>query len=158
MGRVSKGLIEQLDPEDWEFIHGFDEKGEPIWRPRHDNALYIFRSPGRASMTGIHYFAPLSLYIMPQWHYPRLDEPKRRWKVTRWEFYSAPAPWGPWMLFHTQDFEPQGFYNPSIPSKFISDDGQKFWIFVSGDFTSFNKIGDLYGLNVLPVTLEVGDV
>jgi hypothetical protein len=155
LGRVSRGLIERLDPDDWEFIHDFDEKGQPVWRPRHDNAHYIFRSPGRASMTGIHHVAPLDLYIMPQWHYPLLDDPKRRWKVTRWEFYQAPAPWGPWTLFHTQDFEPQGFYNPSIPSKFISDDGRKFWIFVAGDFTDYKEPKNFYGLNVLPVTLEV---
>jgi hypothetical protein len=105
-------------------------------------------------MTGVHYISPLGLYIMPQWHYPRLDEPTRRWEVTRWEFYQAPAPWGPWMLFHTQDFEPQGFYNPSIPSKFISEDGRKFWIFVAGNF-KHRVPKDYYGLNVLPVTLEV---
>ena len=106
-------------------------------------------------MTGIHYLAPLDLYVMPQWHYPHLDDPKRPWKVTRWEFYSAPAPWGPWTLFHTQDFEPQSFYNPSIPSKFISEDGRKFWIFVAGDFTASEEPVNLCGLNVLPVTLEV---
>lgn len=155
LGRVSKGLIERLDPDDWEFAHDFDDRGEPVWRPRHDNAIYIFRSPGRASMTGIHHIAPLDLYIMPQWHYPRLDDPKRRWQLSRWEFYQAPAPWGPWTQFHSQDFEPQGFYNPSIPSKFISEDGRKFWIFVAGDFMNYNKPKSYYGLNVLPVTLEV---
>ena len=65
------------------------------------------------------------------------------------------APWGPWTPFHTQDFEPQGFYNPSIPSKFISEDGRKFWIFVAGDFTASEQPGNFYGLNMLPVTLEV---
>lgn len=155
LGRVSKGLIERLDPADWEFVHDFDDKWEPVWRPRHDNAIYVFRSPNRASMTGIHYIAPLDLYIMPQWHYPRLDDPKRRWRLSRWEFYQAPAPWGPWSMFHTQDFEPSGFYNPSIPSKFISDDGRRFWIFVAGDFTSYKESRNFYGLNVLPVTLEV---
>jgi len=155
LGRVSRGLIERLDADDWEFVHGFQEQGLPIWRPRHDNALYIFRSPSGASMTGVHYIAPLDLYIMPQWHYPRLDDPKRRWKVTQWEFYSAPAPWGPWTLFHTQDFEPQGFYNPGIPSKFISEDGRKFWIFTAGDFTGYQQSNNFYGLNMLPVTLEV---
>jgi hypothetical protein len=155
LGRISLGLIGRLDPEDWEFVHGFDDKSQPIWRPRHDNALYIFRSPGRTSMTGIHYLAALDLYIMPQWHYPRLDDPKRRWKTTRWEFYSAPAPWGPWTLFHSQDFEPQGFYNPSIPSKFISEDGREFWIFAAGDFTTNQESNNFYGLNVLRVTLEI---
>jgi hypothetical protein len=100
-------------------------------------------------MTGIHYIKGLDLYIMPQWYYPHLEE--FRWTVTRWDFYSAPAPWGPWTLFHTQDFDPQGFYNPSIPSKFISEDGRKFWIFVAG---FYNSPENVYGLNMIPVTLE----
>jgi hypothetical protein len=155
LGRVSKGLIGRLDLGDWEFVHGFDEQGKPIWGPRHDNALYIFRSPGHASMTGIHYLRGLDLYIMPQWYYPHLEDPKRRWKVTRWEFHSAPAPWGPWTLFHTQDFEPQSFYNPSIPSKFISQDGREFWIFVAGDFKENEQPDNVYGLNMIPVSLDV---
>ena len=155
MGRVSRGLIGRLDPDDWEFIHDWTDKHEPIWRPRHDNAVYMFRSPGRTSMSGIHHLAPLGLYLMPQWHYPHLDDPKRRWKASRWELYSAPAPWGPWSLFHSQDWEPQGFYNPSIPSKFLSPDGRRFWIFVAGDFTGKGP-GNVYGLNLIPVTLELG--
>ena len=150
LGRVSKGLIGRLDPGDWEFIQGYDAQNQPIWRPRCDNALYVFRSPGHTSMTGIHYIKGLDLYIMPQWYYPHLEE--FRWTVTRWDFYSAPAPWGPWTLFHTQDFDPQGFYNPSIPSKFISEDGRKFWIFVAG---FYNSPENVYGLNMIPVTLEV---
>ena len=155
LGRVSRGLIGRLDPEDWEFVHDWTGDHQPVWRPRHDNALYVFRSPGRASMTGIHYVAGLDLHILPQWHYPHLDDPKRRWKATRWELYSAPAPWGPWRLFHSQDFEPEGFYNPSIPSKFISEDGRKFWIFAAGDFTRYKEPQNPYGLNMFPVTLEV---
>jgi len=106
-------------------------------------------------MTGIHYIAPLDLYLMLQWHYSHLDDPKRRWKATTREFYSAPASWGPWTLFHSEDFEPQGFYNPSVPSKFINEDGRRFWIFVAGDFTAYRKPVNFYGLNVVPVTLEV---
>ena len=30
LGRVSRGLIERLDPDDCEFVHGFDDKGQPI--------------------------------------------------------------------------------------------------------------------------------
>jgi hypothetical protein len=124
-----------LEAEDWEFIRGFDKTGNPIGRGRHKNALYVFRSPGITSMTGLHYLRGLDLHVMPQWHYPHVDEPKRRWKISRWQLYSAPAPWGPWTLFYTQDFEPQSLNKPSIPSKFISEDGRQFWIFVAGNFT-----------------------
>lgn len=80
------------------------------------------------------------MYIMPQWYHANLEEPdeKRRWQMTRFEFYTASTPWGPWTLFHTQEFQPQGWYNPYIPSKFISSDGRKFWIFTGGNGTAMD--------------------
>jgi hypothetical protein len=155
MGRVRRDRIGRLDPSDWEFIHGFDAAGRPIWRPRHDNACYIFRSPDRTSVAGIHYIASLDLYVLPQWHYTHLENPERRWKATQFEFYHAPSPWGPWTLFHVQDFEPQGWYNPCIPSKFISDNGKRLWLFVAGDWTDSETTHGLYGLWMIPVTLEL---
>jgi hypothetical protein len=152
LGRVRRDRLARLDPADWGFVHGYDDHGKPIWQPRYDNALYIFRAPNRASMTGVHYIAGLDLYIMPQWHYPYLDDPERRWIATRIEFYQAPAPWGPWTLFHTQDFQPESWYNPCIPAKFISADGRKFWIFVAGNFLEGKTY---YGLNMIPATIEV---
>ena len=152
LGRVRRDRIGRLQPGDWEFVHGYDEKENPTWGPRYDDALYIFRAPGRTSMTGIHYIHGLDLYIMPQWYYPSLGDEKRRWKVTRWEFYQASRPWGPWSLFHRQEFEPQSWYNPCVPSKFISDDGRRFWMFTAGDFTGQ---GHSYGLNIIPVQLDV---
>ena len=91
---------------------------------------------------------------MPQWHYTHLDDPQRRWKATCMQLYQAPAPWGPWELFHSEQFEPQGWYNPCIPSKFISEDGQKMWIFVAGDWTSGDGPRAYYCLHVMPLTLR----
>jgi hypothetical protein len=114
-------------------------------------------------MAGIHYIAGLDLYIMPQWYYPRfaaydptfisnaLGDPERRWNKTQFRFYQAPAPWGPWALFHSQDFEPQGWYDPAIPGKFISEDGRRFWIFTTGTFKDTSHHG---GLFMIPVMLE----
>jgi hypothetical protein len=119
LGRVPRTHISSLEARDWEFVQGFDKAGEPVWGPRHDTARAVFRNPGRTSMTGVHHVSPLGLYVMPQWHYPNLDGPDpHRWLVTRWQLYSAPVPWGPWELFHEQDFAPEAFYNPSIPAKF----------------------------------------
>jgi len=155
LGRVPRNRIARLDASDWEFVHGYDDKRQPIWQPRWDNALYIFRAPGRASMTGIHYLQGLDLYVMPQWHYPFLEDPSRRFRCTRLELYQAPAPWGPWTLFHQQDFDPQSWYNPCIPSKFISADGRRFYLFLAGDFLGAGKPVRYYGLWMIPVTLEV---
>jgi hypothetical protein len=93
LGRVRRDRIDRLDPHDWEFIHDFDKQGQPIWHPRHDNALYIFRSPGRTSEAAIHYFEGLDLYILPQWYFVNLEDEDedRGWHVSRFEFYYAPA-------------------------------------------------------------------
>jgi len=156
MGRVRRERIGRLDPGDWEFVHGYGEDGEPIWRPRHDNALYIFRAPGRVGMTGIFYNAGLDLYIMPQWYHPYLNDPwaAPKWNITHFDFYEAPAPWGPWSLFHSHEFSPQGYYCPSIPAKFISEDGLNFWMFAAGDSIARND-PYYYTINMIPVTLEV---
>ena len=108
-------------------------------------------------MTGIHFIAPLGLYIMPQWHFPCLDDPESRWNTSRLELYQAAAPWGPWTLFHTQDSYPEAWYNPSIVSKFISTDGLRFWLFVAGDWTTHgtHPCEGYYGLYMMEMTLEV---
>jgi hypothetical protein len=160
LGRVRREHIARLDPGDWEFIQGVDSEGnfEPIWGRRHDTARSIFRAPGRASMTGIHYISPLRVYVMPQWHYTRLGEPGRSWSSTRWELYQAPAPWGPWSLFHVEDWSPGGFYNPCIISKFTSEDGTKLMIFAAGDFSDCMKLDGYYGLYLFPVELTIDSV
>lgn len=156
-GRVPREKISRLDRRDWEFIYGFDKAGSPIWRSRHDTAGYVFRDPGRASMTGIHYVKALGKYIMPQWYHNRLDDSEMRWKSTCLAFYQADAPWGPWSRFHTQEFCPEGWYNPCIPLKYVSDDGRKMWVLVSGDWTTARSNEAMYGLFMLPVELEVRD-
>jgi len=101
-------------------------------------------------MAGIHYIAPLDVYILPQWYYTHREDRDRMWGATRLEFYEAPTPWGPWSLFHAQDFEPQGWYNPSIPSKYISRDGRHLWLFIAGwPGTKW------YALYMMPMTLEI---
>lgn len=98
LGRVRRDRLARLDPGDWQFVNGYDEQRQPIWGRRHDTALYTFRAPGRASMTDIHYMAPLGLYIMPQWHFSHVVEDPfpRKWRVSQFDFYQAPAPWGRW--------------------------------------------------------------
>ena len=155
LGRVRRDRVTRLNPRDWEFVHGYDGKGGVVWQPRHDSAVHIFYHPGHTSMTGVHYIPPLGLYVLPQWHYTQLDDEARRWKATCFEFYYAPAPWGPWTLFHTQHFEPEGWYNPSIPPKYISGDGKSMWIFVAGDWTTAKDPAGLYGLWMMEMKLEV---
>jgi hypothetical protein len=89
-----------------------------------------------------------------QWHYSHLNNPRRRWAAGCFEFHYALVPLKPWTLFHSQHFEPEGWYNPCIPSRFISSDAGSFWIFVAGNWTTAETAHGLYGLRMIPVTLE----
>ena len=154
LGRVPREKLANLDAKDWEFVQRLDGQYNPTWGPRHDTAIYILRAPGCCGEAGVQYLPGLDVYVLPQWHYPTLnDTPQAEgWDHTRFELYQARAPWGPWHLFHTQDFKPEGYYNPSIPSKFVSADGKSFWIIVAGNFNASPR--PYYTINMLPVKLE----
>lgn len=58
------------------------------------------------------------------------------WTEYTFEFYEAPAPWGPWKKFLSKDFGPynspwkvgkNGGYATVMPSKYISEDGLRMW-------------------------------
>ena len=162
LGRVRRDRITRLDSADWEFAVGYvadpnpdcsdREVGEPVWQNRSDRALPVFIAPGRTGMGTATYVAALGLYVLPQWHFPHLDRPNpKRWQHSRWEFFSAPAPWGPWTSFLTTDFAPEGFYNPVIPPRFISPDGRRLWVLTCGDFVTHAH----YALHVVPIDLNI---
>jgi len=50
-----------------------------------------------------------------------------------------------------QVIDPQGLYCPMIPTKFISKDGRKFWLFTAGN----PPVKGWYKLNMISVSLEV---
>ncbi len=53
----------------------------------------------------------------------------------------------PWTLLHGEPFE-QGWYNPELPLKFVSEDGDRCTVFVAGLGGGQMK---WYGLNLLEV-------
>lgn len=73
------------------------------------------------------------------------NAPLKRYPYTSWtdysfEFYESPQPWGPFTLFVHKDFgvtpwfglntstPKNGGYATTVPSKFISSDGQSMWV------------------------------
>ena len=65
--------------------------------------------------------------------------------------FEAPEPWGPWSLFHQDDdWGTYGDYQPSFPTKWISEDGRTMSMVSSGSF-------DDYNLTLQKVTMEIAD-
>ena len=182
MGRVRRTEI--MDPAKWEFIAGYDAAGKPQWRSGAgglEAATPILSEAGRASMAGIQYVPAAGRYILPEWHYPDLgsscdpnpqrpvtwgrtpfsDPGKTCVKHSVWQFYEAPHPWGPWTLFHEQDFKTEGFYNPAIFSRFMTtadaEGTVSLWIITTGTFPTGSYAWDktYYTAFLLPMKVKL---
>lgn len=114
----------------WEFYAGLDASGNPQWTPNIDSRVPVLHNARRSthgntviSQGGVVYNKPLNRYIYTSWS-----------GTSTFEFYEAPKPWGPWNLFLSKDFGAQntptsyGGYATTIPSKFISADGETMWV------------------------------
>ncbi|MGD9561730.1 MAG: DUF4185 domain-containing protein [Pyrinomonadaceae bacterium] len=148
LARVPKNKIQ--DRAAWEFFSGM-KNGRPAWSSDIEERAAVLHDarriypelscggrPVKAEATevgvisqgGVVYNKPLNRYIYSSW----------TWYT--FEFYEAPAPWGPWRLFLSKDFGAaplygedascdglnEGGYPTTIPSKFISDDGRTMWV------------------------------
>jgi hypothetical protein len=74
------------------------------------------------------YNKPLNRYIYTSWGGSSKGESSK----PTFNVYEAPKPWGPWKRFLTKEFantaSDYGGYATTIPSKFISPDGETMWI------------------------------
>jgi hypothetical protein len=53
--------------------------------------------------------------------------------------FEAPNPWGPWSLFYQDDnWGTYGDYQPSFPTKWMSEDGTTILMVSSGSFDDYN--------------------
>jgi len=113
----------------WQFYAGLDATGTPLWTSDIDARDAVLHDACRSpegdtviSQGGVVYDKPLNCFIYTS-----------RSGISTFEFYEAPEPWGPWELFLSKDFSPNtarryGGYAVTIPSKFISADGETMWI------------------------------
>jgi hypothetical protein len=158
LGRVRRERLPDLDASQWEFYTGM-ENDTPRWQNGLAGlaaAAPMLSAEGRCGQTAVHFIPGLKRYVMPQWSYPDLTA--RDFNVTHsiWEFYEAPHPWGPWTLFRRWDWPTEGFYNPTIPNKFIGSDGRSMWLLTTGDFMTYDRPPDTtkYTLYMMRMTLQ----
>ena len=75
---------------------------------------------------------------------------------TTWLAYEAPHPWGPWTLVQTNTWNPQGYYNPVMISKSLTNAGNGMATGVlatAGDFSQAASNTGFYTLALVPVTV-----
>lgn len=142
LGRCARGRMAWNDPADWSFYKGM-ENNTPQWGSLAEMKP-IMSDPGRLSQTMMYYNSTLRKYILPEWYYDRPAEitpgspkyygPESSGNTT-WKFYVAENPWGLWQAdapIWTQEWKGDGFYNPTIPAKFVK--GSQMTLLFAGNY------------------------
>ena len=175
LGRIKRSRMAWLDAKDWQFYQG-TLNGLPQWGDL-TSIKAIMGKAGKLSQTAMYYNSSAKKYIIPEWYYPRdpaLTPADTAYygasssHHTKWEFYESDHPWGPWNSnkpFYEKDWPTTGYYNPTIPNKFIS--GDSIWLLFAGDYYSYagydysynNSHYDyLYSLHYMRLALKSADI
>lgn len=155
LGRVLKSKIGDLNAADWQFLKGKDGASDDAWTSDSNAARLVIDNHNHLGMGGPCYLAAKKCYFMIGWYYPagggRVSEHAS--EATRWDFYTAPHPWGPWKIVGSHDFKPEAFYGTQVALKLCSPDDSQLQVFTCGNFNA--PYGALYyKLTVVPLTLR----
>jgi len=135
LARVPKACI--LDRSSWQFYSGMNGS-TPTWNSDITQKAAVLTDQRELYPVMFGTDCPADQKIIAQGG-AVYDKPLNRYLMATWgcathEFYEAPQPWGPWSHFLSNDFGPlrllqnRGQYGTSIPSKFISADGQTVYL------------------------------
>ena len=125
LGRVRRSDLPRLRGEDWEFY------ANGRWTHELGESQPILREPNHLASSSGMYVPALHKYMLASWYYPNCTGyavPACDVHRTRWVWYEAAKPWGPWTKFWESEWFPQGYYNPILVNKFLSPDGTSGWV------------------------------
>jgi hypothetical protein len=172
LGRVLITDLPKLDGTLWSYYQGGDGSQPAAWvlgSAGWASAQPIINpapsgSSLKVSSNGVQYLPAFKQYVHIQWWYPSIvNNVVNNSGVTQWDFYTSPAPWGPWSLLPSASklwnnpvgTPGRGLYNPNIIPKSVSTDGGRtVMITTAGDYNSqAHDVGD-YTLTLIPTTLS----
>jgi CubicO group peptidase (beta-lactamase class C family) len=131
LARVPSSRIR--DREAYEFFKGVDNRGNPLWTEGVDERGTVFSHPGHCYRSGITYNQNLQRYLWCQIH-PQSEDSRGPRFQGGFGIYDAPEPWGPWStVFYTREWDVGPGETSSLPTKWMSDDGQTIHLVFSGD-------------------------
>lgn len=170
LARVPPSAIQ--DRTAWEFVAGFRE-GDPVWSADIDARVPVLKDDRRVypelpRQGGLHDSSPIAQGGIV-WNAPLERYLYTSWTEYTFEFYEAPAPWGPWTLFLSKDFGTfpwtgpksdharHGGYAPTMPSKFISADGTEHWLQSNWFGWASTSGGRSYDFSLRRVVIDPGE-
>ncbi|MBN9177511.1 MAG: DUF4185 domain-containing protein [Microbacterium sp.] len=170
LGRAPARAV--LDRSQWEFLAGWTPDGAPVWSSDISAKIPVLVDERRFYPTpafgmGAHDFTCIAQGSVV-WN-PGLGRYLySTWSEYTFEFFEAPAPWGPWRHLHSHDFghfpwhgprsplAKHGGYAPTIPSKFISPDGTSMWLQSNWFVPASTRGGRAYCFGLRRVVFDPG--
>lgn len=132
--RVTPTVENINDESKYEYFAGYDRKGKAIWSDDFQKIKPIFEWNNHCGCVTMTYFPHLEKYIMcvtDGW--PTI-------KYMHTYFLESDYVAGPWkMVTYMEDFGEQAYF-VNIPSKFINEANNSFWLCYSGNFAAFPEL------------------
>ena len=162
LARIRRDRMHDMNADDWQYFYGSTgDNNDGCWSPDPALKTPILQNPRRLSMAGVQYIWPLRRYVMLQAYYPEPYSKTFDTSATCFEFYEAPAPWGPWSSFYRCDFNGPGYYTPEILLKSITPDGNggcKMFLLTAGDWKTCGNAVTIYRMTAIELNLRPGAV
>lgn len=120
LARVPKERIRERSA--WEFFAGVDGSGLPLWTGDVTHSGAVFAYPASCQRVDVVYDAGIKRYLMAL----AFDH------AGGWGLFDAPEPWGPWTTILHREWDVAGTHGYRLPAKWISEDGLKLVLILSG--------------------------
>jgi hypothetical protein len=144
LGRVPQQHI--LVRTAWEFFIGLDGT-TPRWDADDELAVPVFCYDHMTGEDHVSHNPGLGRYLLGNYGFVDDDVNPRpnhqgTWPQSAYRsqltLYEAVEPWGPWRLFYQDDnWGTYGNYQPSFPTKWMSEDGQTLFMVSSGTYDDY---------------------
>jgi hypothetical protein len=151
LGRVERSRISRLEASDWEFYTGGDGMRPESWSKQMNAAALIIANPLKCGETGATYIPAIGRYLLVAWYYP--GNPNIETDETRFIFFEAPHPWGPWKEVKEIAICPEGWYCPRVLAKWQMERGSEIDLVLAtgGDYYEFDSY---YRFTTVQVTIK----
>jgi Domain of unknown function (DUF4185) len=119
------------DQSAYEYFQKLDTSGSTVWTKSVTDRGSVFANPGKCYRTSVSYSAGLKRYLMCQIIADKASDPRF---AGGFGIYESPEPWGPWStVYYTPKWDVGPGETNSLPTKWMSPDGQTVHLLFSGD-------------------------
>jgi hypothetical protein len=121
-----------MDRNVYEFYHGLNENGDPIWTNDVEQRLSVFTSPQKCRRSSVSYNTGIGRYLW--WQQISSDGGTDTRFIGGLGIFEAPEPWGPWStVYYSEKWDVGPGDLACFPTKWMSDDGKTVHLIFSGN-------------------------